>query len=483
MSTALKRLSLAGVSLKKASSHHYAIRLSWAFAAMVSVSPIIQLAQGAVFSSTGAMSVPRFDHTATLLPSGKVLVAGGETRLVGCCPVPTSIAELYDPATGNWTIAGAMTTPRERHTATLLFNGKVLVVGGAGDNPNPTTLLSSAELYDPDRRTWSQTGSLNARREGHTATLLPNGKVLIAGGRGVAGDYIDSLSSSELYDPATETWVTTGAMNTIRNDHTATLLPNGKVLVAGGFGHWNFTLSSSELYDPATGTWTTTGAMTIERGIPTATLLPNGKVLVASGYEFDWTGGHYLPDAELFDPGTETWTATSRLDTAVIGNPAVLLPDGKVLVMGGYSPGGIFLSSVNLHDPATGAWTPTGSMTTPRKNHTATLLNNGKVLVAGGYQDNYIVLPTAELYNSLSNPVADIILTTAARLPSGSFQFVFTNSHGRLFRVLGATDPALPSSNWTTPGCAIELIPGQFQFTDMTTAKIPKRFYRPVSVP
>jgi len=171
-----------------------------------------------------------------------VLVAGGE----GSSGFLSS-AELYDPATGSWSTTSGLGTPRFNHTATLLPSGKVMVAGGRLGSPDSPSYISSAELYDPATGSWSSTGSLGTARKFHTATLLPSGKVLVAGGEGSSG----SLNSAELYDPATGSWSSTGRLDTARSSHTATLLPSGKVLVAGGFGSSDF-LSRAELYDPAT---------------------------------------------------------------------------------------------------------------------------------------------------------------------------------------------------------------------------------------
>ena len=329
------------------------------------------------------MNTARYYHTATLLPTGKVLVAGGEG---------TGSAELYDYASGTWTTTNAMTSVRVYHTATLLASGKVLVAGGF----NGSTYLTSAELYDPATGTWALTGSMTTNRAGHTATLLANGKVLVAAGQGAGGN----LASAELYDPASGKWTTTGTMTTNRIDHTATLLANGQVLVAAGYNGSTY-LTSAELYDPASGKWTLTGSLTYARWHHTATLLLSGKVLVAGGSY----GSTYWNTCEVYDPGSGTWTASGldTLNTTRDYHTATLLPNGKVLVAGGQGSGGGCLTSAELYDLDTGwgtgiYWTGTGPMPTARGSHTATLLPNGKVLVAGG-DCSYTAVANAELYD------------------------------------------------------------------------------------
>ena len=338
------------------------------------------------FGNTGSLNTARSRHTATLLPNGKVLVAGGFEGGVGAL----SSAELYDPASGTWSATGSLTTARAYHTATLLPNGKVLVVGGTPDPDFFGVVFSSAELYDPASGTWTTQpfiGSLHTARELHTATLLPNGKVLVAGGDDGSGN---SLTSAELYDPALGNWTPTGSLTTARNIHTATLL-GGAVLVAGG-DNGGGPLSSVEVYIPASGTWFAIGSLHTARELHTATLLPNGKVLVAGG-----DNGGPLNSAELYDPASGAWTVTGSLNTARAYHTATLLPNGKVLVPGGVGNG--ILSSAELYDPASGTWSATGNLITPRMFHTATLLPNGRVLVAGGYDGITGSLSSAELYD------------------------------------------------------------------------------------
>jgi len=236
--------------------------------------------------------------------------------------------------------------------------------------------------------TWTATGSLNTARRVPTASLLSNGMVLVAGGFGNSV----FLTSAELYDPASGTWTATGSLNTGRDLHTATLLPNGTVLVAGGVG--NHLLNIAELYDPASGTWAATGSLNSGRFLHTATLLPNGMVLVAGGLDND---NSVLNSAELYDPASGTWTATGSLNVGRHFHTASLLPNGMVLVAGGSDDNGWPFTSVELYDPASGTWTATGSLNTARVWHTASLLPNGTVLVAGGW-GNSGLLNSAELY-------------------------------------------------------------------------------------
>ena len=246
-------------------------------AAELSASVPAQATEG-IWTATDDLGTPRTYHTATLLPNDQVLVAGGERIYIGRLGYvfeSKKSAQLYRPGIGRWQRIANMNQTHNGHTATLLLSGQVLVTGGV--------VGGSAELYDPTTRTWTDTGSLATARWFHTATLLPNGQVLVTGGQKGTGHHIyENLASAELYDPATGVWTPTGSMTTVRAFHTATLLPSGQVLVAGGFDGFDH-LASSELYDPATGMWTTTGSMTTARSIHTATLLPSGQVLVAGG--------------------------------------------------------------------------------------------------------------------------------------------------------------------------------------------------------
>jgi hypothetical protein len=278
-------------------------------------------------------------------------------------------------------------------TATLLGNGKVLIAGGVDSSH---ISLARAELYDPGAGAFVPTGSMAKARYAHTATLLGNGKVLIAGGCDAGTSLTHAELSAELYDPSTGTFAPAGDMTVARYEHTATLLGNGKVLIAGGHDRGGANVvggevSSAELYDPEAGTFTATASMTRVRASHTATLLGDGKVLIAGGSESVARAG-----AELYDPAADAFAATGSMAEAREGHTATLLGNGKVLTAGGWGSG--TFPDPELYYPVAGAFAITGRMNTKRYCHTATLLPSGKVLVAGGIS-NPTILASAELYS------------------------------------------------------------------------------------
>lgn len=336
------------------------------------------------FVATGSLNVARWEHTATRLSTGKVLVVGGLN------PFVVASAELYDQGNGLWTITGAPATGRNGHTATLLGDGRVLIAGGLSGSR-----LASAELYDPATGMWSSTGSMALARYRHAASLLGNGKVLVTGG-------FESfeVSSAELYDPTSGLWSAVSDMNRRRAGHTSTLLNDGRVLIAGGSG------LSAEVFDPVTGAWSFTADMTDLRRNHTATLLSDGRVLVVGGSDHPT-----LASAEIFDPATGAWSPTGSLLSARDFHTATLLRDGTVLVVSG-SNGSCCVLTAEIYTPATGTWSSAGNVT-GRWQHTATLLDDGRVLIAGGRGLFFEALSSAELFVPSTGPTPPVITAPA----------------------------------------------------------------------
>ena len=278
---------------------------------------------------------------------------------------------------GTFIATGDMITPRVLHTATLLPNGKVLITGGAEHNQ----VLATAEVFDPDTGTFSPAGNMTIPRVGHSASLLPDGRVLIAGGRDSYGGILQA--SAEIYDPSTGTFTPTGNMVVPQELGTAALLNNGKVFISGpctdGIFNADLSCCRHQLYNPAAGTFNTAEHGEKSGGFPDlncgAALLPNGKVLIGSTPE--------LP-SELYDPATDTLRLTGqRITIGFYGITVTLLTNGKVLIVGGDGDLG-YSGDGELYDPSTGEFTAAGNQIDARASHTATLLRDGTVLIAGG---------------------------------------------------------------------------------------------------
>lgn len=350
------------------------------------------------FTVTANLPLARAGHTATLLPNGSVLLAGMGQLDIDDLLISYPYADIVSPS-GQVTTTGNLSTPREFHTATLLQNGKVLITGGNVYDGYPTWLLSTetAELYDPATGQFTGTASMPLPKTGHTASLLPDGRVLIFGGTRSGTPWAD------IYDPSTGKFTTTPSPLFSRSGHTATVLASGKVLLAGG-QNLSGTLASAEIYDPATNTFTAVGNMAEPRTHHTATLLPSGKVLIAGGgvTSYSQTSMDYFPQvgpgsisatAELFDPQTQTFSPAGNMIRGRSQHTATALQDGTVLLFGGSmgwstSAGYGSDNTAEIYDPATGSFKDAGTANVGRFWHTATLLPNGSVLFVGGiYQD------------------------------------------------------------------------------------------------
>jgi N-acetylneuraminic acid mutarotase len=311
----------------------------------------------------------------------------------------------------------SMTAQRAAHTATLLGNGKVLIAGGFVGNGGG---LSSAEVFDPTTNAFASAENLTVARAGHTATPLPNGKVLISGGYN--GDY---LNSAEVYDPATNRFVSIGRMVTARSGHVATLLNDGKVLLVGGVGTgWTF-LSDAELFDPQTDTFTATGGMMTARESHTATLLKDGKVLITGGHKGRRSAITIYTSAEIYNPKNRTFTAAGDLTVKRHKHDATLLADGRVLIVGGSDErdGDGAYRNAEVFNPTNGTFAAVkNNMNAARYKlqGTAILLPNGKVLIAGGANRAEVFDPATNSFSYASGDMGTKrLFATATLLKNG----------------------------------------------------------------
>ncbi len=373
-----------------------------------------------------SMLVARYNASAALLPDGRVLVAGGYAGSATGAPI--SSAEIYDPATGMWTAAASMTSARAQHTATVLLDGRVLVAGGT---------TTAAEIYDPATGNWSAAGAMSVGRLYHTATRLSaaqGGKVMVAGGW---DDINNARSTTEIYNPATNTWSAGPNLKQARAIHTALLMDDGRIMLAGGLTNIN-AIGSTEYYDPVGNTWNFGAGLVQKRNYHTATKLNDGKILLAGGVDCSRPDGIHVscgyPVPELFDPATGSWRLAGGTTTPRNQHTATLLPNGRVLLLGGVSastflPGTTALADTVLYDPSE-RWTTSTPLSESRWTHTATLLNDGTVLIAGGGDVAYSELyaPNLALLSVNLAAGAKDMAYTAYQLPRAGGSAPFTHA-------------------------------------------------------
>ena len=385
-------------------------------------------AWAAHFTNGPSMHIARYLHTATLLLDGRVLVFGGVNGL-------SNHAEIYNPAAREWVFAGPP-GPDFGHTATRLNDGRVL-----------TLYETSAQLFNPTNGTWTPTSSPNFYRRSHQAVLLTDGRVMVTGG-------IDAPSKCEAFDPTTSTWTNLADLKTTDVRHTY-LLPSGRILAMGG--------TAVQLYDPATNAWVSRTPLPAPFGMIAAGVLANGQLLALTSFQSS-------PGASLYDPVNDVWQTIAANSAARSSRP-VLLPNGGLLVAGGR----VAQATADLYNPLTRAWTNAGGMTIARRNHTCTVLPDGSVFIVGGDVGASDPADTTEFYTSTNEVLTPVRLAAPVLLQSGMVQVTFTNAPGIAFGVIASTNTALSIGEWTGLNTLTETAPGQYLFTDSATNQ--QRFY------
>jgi hypothetical protein len=405
------------------------------------------------------MTMPRFIHRTAKLPDGRVLLTGGQTQNAPASVITNSV-DAFNPADNSVTPVAPMTIRRWSHTATTLSDGRVLVTGGrTGSTAANGVVLATAEIYDPVTNEWTETaGPMNVARRSHTATLLPNGKVLIVGGgNGVSTTTSQPIQSVELFDPATGLFTLAGNMLDRRSAHSAILLDDGTVLISGGSNGTGtlFPTNTAEIYNPADNSFTAVGPMNYPHLAQLPGKLRDGRVVQGSSYYNEThtsAGGRITDESEIYDPVARTFTPIAPMFKQRIDIGALGLLDGTLLIAGGVTTSptfpSIFQPTSEVFDPATSAWKLSGIMSTGRDEFSGLLLDDGRAVISGGFvSPGAVLLRTVEVYtpglvpqaNGLKNVVADLPnaalrLGKASRLLLEGWVFLISNA-------VGAGDP------------------------------------------
>jgi len=409
------------------------------------------------FSTTGSMIVPRMKEAMTVLPSGTVLVAGGNDYN----GIGTTVTELYDPVTGTWAATGSLSLPRTYTSATTLEDGRVLVPGGwLGDEGYE---VASAELYQPSTGTWQATGSMPRPHDGHTATRLHDGRVLIAGG------WINNHAA--IFDPRLESWSDAGTLSAIRWYSTAAQLQDGRVLIVGGedsgaeFGPYH-TTDQVDVFNPASGTFTAAGSLAGGgRGYHGSASLPSGKVLVSGGWRTP--PSTFLDSNEIYDPVTNAFQVVAPMSTTRTLAPSAFLPPNSFLSIGGGNET-IGFHTAESYSVASDQWQDAGSVSWFPSSGSAVTLRDGRVLVAGGFADEFQVAADAAIFEPAPDPGAGATCGDGVRAASGEECDLGISNGARAtcsaqcrVQDLRAIDDPLPTTNrWRTLGAGRHPITG-----------------------
>jgi hypothetical protein len=337
------------------------------------------------WTATQNLPYPVWGAGSAVLDDGRLLMVGGTSAASSVKALAS--AEVFDPRTGQWSATTDMFQARAYPMVVKLNDGSVLVAGGAFNG----VPIAAAERYSPDYGGWLQAGTMNSPRTQGTATLLNDGRVLVVGGGKAAAPTYAATASAEIYDPATNTWTVAAPMSQPRALHTATLLNDGEVLVAGGAtaytGGLGTVSASAEIYDPRADAWHAAAPMSVPRYFGSAARLATGQVLVAGGWSFTTDFDPSLASVEIYDPAANHWAPTGSMSTGRARFGLVALADGRQLAVGGVGPTYRMLATAETWDPASGSWEATGSLTAAVMWPAIGLLRDGRVVVAGGALD------------------------------------------------------------------------------------------------
>lgn len=337
----------------------------------------------------GALNTSRYAGNTAILPNGQALLMGGQNSTTLAY---LSSTELYDPATGLFTLGASMSTPRLAAMSTTLSTGAILICGGLNG-----AFIQTSEIYDPVTSSFLTVGSMAAPRQGGAIVTLKNGKVLVAGGQTTSSVIV---ATAELFDPTTQTWTTTGAMGTARLNPSYSILPNGNVLVSGGFNGATG-IATAEIYNPNSGTWFPTTNTPAARHQAPAVLLNSGVVLISGGI----VAGVAVTTGELFNPGTNTFSAAGAMGVARFNHQLALLNNSKVLAAGGTDIGGLGLATAELYSPLTNTYSNiAGGMATAHGNYfPISAPSTQNVVIAGGLDVTGNTTALADVYNPSTN--------------------------------------------------------------------------------